>query len=84
VTDPILPLLLGIVVALTALGAAAGLVARRVRPAIGLAGTALAGLGLMLALLALLMRADPDGMNLPVGLPGMALRLALDPLRLFF
>ena len=83
-TDPILPLLLGIVVALTALGAAAGFVARRVRPAIGLAGTALAGLGSMLSLLALAMRAEPDGVGLPLGLPGMALRLALDPLAALF
>jgi len=84
VTDPILPLLLGIVVALTALGAASGFVARGFRPAIGLAGTALAGLGAMLSLLALAMRADPAGLSLPLGLPGMALRLALDPLAALF
>ncbi len=79
-----MPLLVGIVAALSVLGAVAGFVARAARQAIGFAGAGLGGLGCLLALLALLLDAAPASLDFPIGLPGYPLRLTLDPLAAFF
>lgn len=83
-SDPILPLLVLIVVALLALGAAARFIARASRQAIGLAGAGLSGLGFMLTLLALIVGQEPGTLVLPFGLPGFSLALSFDPLAAFF
>jgi hypothetical protein len=84
VSDPILPLLVMIVVALLALGVVARFLAFGSRQAVGLAGAGLCGLGFMLTFLALIVGQDPGSMALPLGLPGMPLLLAFDPLAAFF
>jgi formate hydrogenlyase subunit 3/multisubunit Na+/H+ antiporter MnhD subunit len=84
VSDPILPLLVMIVVALLALGVVARFLAFGSRQAVGLAGAGLCGLGFMLTLLALIVGQEPGRVPLPLGLPGMPLMLAFDPLATFF
>jgi len=84
VSDPILPLLVMIVVALLVLGMVARFLAFGSRQAVGLAGAGLCGLGFMLTLLALIVGQEPGRLPLPVGLPGMPLTLAFDPLAAFF
>jgi hydrogenase-4 component B len=84
VSDPILPLLLMIVAALLALGAAArGLPGVR-HQVVGLAGAGLAGLGFMLTALAQIIGQDPGTVTLPLGPPGFSLGVAFDPLAAFF
>ena len=83
-SDPILPLLVGILAALSIVGAVASLVARGSRQAIGFAGTGLGGLGFLLTLLSLFLGHDADSITFPFGLPGLPLRLTLDPLASFF
>ena len=83
-SDPILPLLVGIVAALLVLGAVAGFVARRSRQAVGFVGAGLGGLGFLLTLISLLLGHEPDSVALPFGPPGLTLHLALDPLSEFF
>ncbi len=73
-----------IVVALLALGVVARFLAFGSRQAVGLAGAGLCGLGFMLTFLALIVGQDPGSMALPLGLPGMPLVLAFDPLAAFF
>ena len=73
-----------IVVALLALGVVARFRAFRSRQAVGLAGAGLCGLGFMLTLLAMIVGQDPGRVPLPLGLPGMPLMLAFDPLAAFF
>jgi hydrogenase-4 component B len=84
VSDPILPLLVLIVVALLALGAAGRFFARGSRQAIGLVGAGLSGLGVTLTLLALIVGQEPGTMALPFGPPGLSLALSFDPLAAFF
>ena len=79
-----MPLLVGIVAALSVLGAVAGFVARGSRQAVGFAGAGMAGLGFLLTLLSLLLGHETDSLDLPIGLPGYPLRLTLDPLAAFF
>ena len=77
-------MLVAIIAALSILGAVAGSVARGSRQAVGFAGAGLGGFGLLLTLVSLLLGQEPDSLELPIGLPGLPLRLALDPLSAFF
>ena len=79
-----MPLLVLIVVAFLALGAAARFVARGSRQAVGLAGAGLSGLGFLLTLLALIVGQDSGTIELPFGPPGLPLSLSFDPLAAFF
>ena len=79
-----MPLLVGIVAALSLLGAVAGSVARGSRQAVGFAGAGLGGLGFLVTLLSLLLGQGAVSLDLPIGLPGYPLRLTLDPLATFF
>ncbi len=66
------------------LGAVARFVARGSCQAMGFAGAGLGGLGFLLTLLSLLLGHEPDSLQFPFGLPGLPLRLTLDPLAAFF
>lgn len=83
-SDPILPLLLGIVCVLLALGAAAAFMMRAARQVVGFAGAAVAGLGVLLSLVALALGQDPVLITLPFGPPGLPLQASLDPLAGYF
>jgi hydrogenase-4 component B len=82
VSELALPLLLAIVLGLFGLGvlAAAG---RRWADLVHRGSAILCALGALLALAALIM-ADSSAMTLPLGPPGTAMRVALDPLSLVF
>ena len=83
-SDPILPLLVGIIAALLCTGAAAGLIARGGREAVGFLGAGLGGLGCLLCLLTLLLGEGANQLVLPFGPPGLTLHLVLDPVAAFF
>lgn len=80
-SDPILLFLSVDVVGLLLLGLFAAVVPSAV---CGFLITGLSGLGALLCLPPLLLRADPSALNLPIGPPGLSLHLALDPLAAFF
>jgi hydrogenase-4 component B len=84
VNDPILTLLAAIIAALMGLGAL-GAVRRKPAPqVIGYGAAGLAGLAALLALVSLLLDNQPTKLALPLGLPGAAFGLGLDPLAAFF
>ena len=84
VNGPFLTLLAAIIAALMALGVLGAVWPRRTREAIGFSATGLAGLAAILALISLLLDEAPAMLALPLGLPGAAFRLTLDPLAAFF
>jgi formate hydrogenlyase subunit 3/multisubunit Na+/H+ antiporter MnhD subunit len=84
VNGPILTLLAVIVASLLLLGALGAALRRRAREAIGFGSAGLSGLGAILALLALVLGEEPAQLSLPLGLPGAAFHLVLDPLSGFF
>jgi hydrogenase-4 component B len=81
VSDPILLFLILDAVALLGLGVSSARVPASV---CGFLATMLCGLGLLLCLPPLLMRAPSTALAVPVGPPGLSLHFALDPLALFF
>ncbi len=83
-SDPVLPLLVAILVALLAVGGLGAFLPASGRHAIGFAATGISGLGCLLCLMSLLLGNEPAAFELPVGPPGMALHLALDPLAAFY
>ncbi len=80
VSDPILLSLTVDAVALLLLGVSA----HALPAACGLIMTILCGLGTVLCLPPLLMRTAGSSLTIPIGPPGLALHLALDPLSTFF
>jgi formate hydrogenlyase subunit 3/multisubunit Na+/H+ antiporter MnhD subunit len=84
VTDPLLPLLLAIIVALFAVGALAAALPDKMRQVTGFAAAAISGVGCLLSLMSLLTANEPAGIELPIGPPGTALHLAIDPLSAFY
>jgi len=84
VDGPILTLLTAIIAALAGLGVLAAAWPRPGRPSIGYAAAGLASLAAILALAALLLDDDPASLALPLGPPGAAFRLMLDPLAACF
>ena len=81
---PFLTLLAAILAALTGLGVIGAAWPRRAHEAVGFGATSLTGLAALLSLLALLLDDPPAMLALPLGLPGAAFRLGLDPLAAFF
>jgi hydrogenase-4 component B len=84
VNGPILTLLTAIIAALMGLGVLGAAWPRRSRESIGYGAAGLAGLAALLALACLLLNDAPAMLALPLGLPGAAFRLELDPLAAFF
>jgi formate hydrogenlyase subunit 3/multisubunit Na+/H+ antiporter MnhD subunit len=84
VNGPFLTLLAAILAALTGLGVIGAAWPRRAHEAVGFGATSLTGLAALLSLLALLLDDPPAMLALPLGLPGAAFRLGLDPLAAFF
>ena len=83
-TYPILALFLWLILALLLLGVATSLWGSHGRRATGLAAAGLAGLGVVLSPPAIWGGTEGAVIALPIGLPGMQLHLALDPLSAFF
>ncbi len=81
---PVLTLLTAIITALTGLGVLGAVWPRRARESIGYAAAGLAGIAALLAMVSLLLDDAPATLALPLGLPGAAFRLELDPLAAFF
>ena len=81
---PILTLLAAIVAGLFLLGGLGVVLRRQARAAIGFGGAALGGLGTILSLLSLVLDGEPVRLRLPIGLPGTAFHLGIDPLSGFF
>ncbi len=79
-SDPILLFLTVDAIALLLLGA----IAHVLPAACAFVATILCGLGTLLCLPPLLMRAGASSLTIPVGPPGLSLHLALDPLSAFF
>jgi formate hydrogenlyase subunit 3/multisubunit Na+/H+ antiporter MnhD subunit len=84
VSDPVLTLLTAIIAALMGLGVLCAVWPRWARQSIGYAVAGLAGLAALLAVVALLLDDTPAMLALPIGPPGAAFRLMLDPLAAFF
>jgi len=84
VNDPVLTLLTAIIATLTGLGVLGAVWPRSARQFIGYAVAGLAGLAAVLAMVALLLDDTPATLALPLGPPGAAFRLMLDPLAAFF
>jgi len=84
VNGPFLTLLAAVIAALMGLGVLGTLWPRRAREAVGFGTAGLAGLAALLALISLLLDDAPATLALPLGLPGAAFRLGLDPLAGFF
>lgn len=82
--DPILTLLTAIIAALVGLGALGVVWPPLARQSAGYTTAGLAGLAALLAMLALLLDDSPATLALPLGLPGAAFRLVLDPVAAFF
>jgi hydrogenase-4 component B len=83
-TDPILPLLAGVVAALFALGLLAAIAPARAMRIVPLASAWLCAFAAVLVLIGLLAGGQAQVLDIPLGLPGTAMRLALDGLSGFF
>jgi formate hydrogenlyase subunit 3/multisubunit Na+/H+ antiporter MnhD subunit len=84
VDGPVLTLLTAIIAALLALGVLGGAWPRCARESVGYGAAGLAGLAAVLALVVLLLDDAPAVLDVPLGLPGAAFRLGLDPLAALF
>lgn len=82
--DPILTLLAVIIAALMGLGAIGAAWRKPAREFIGYGAAGLTGMAALLATASLLLGNAPATLTLPLGLPGAAFRLGLDPLAAFF
>jgi hydrogenase-4 component B len=83
-TDPILPLLAGVVAALFALGLFAAIAPGRAMRIVPLASAGLCAFAAVLAAIGLLAGGRMQTLDIPLGLPGTAMRLGLDGLSGFF
>lgn len=81
---PVLTLLTAIIAALAGIGVVGGAWPRLSRQSIGNTTAGLAGLAALFSLVVLLLDDPPATWTLPLGPPGAAFRLMLDPLAAFF
>ena len=80
-SDPTLPLLVFDIAALLLVGATCGFMPRGIGSFLT---TGLCGLGVLLCLPSLLIALPATALDLPIGPPGLSLRLVLDPVAVFF